>query len=247
MCSLFLLVALSISRSPSNSFSPVPLLLLALRCFVSPSCRYLHVRGDVLFFEDIPSLATTVFIDPNWLLHVVLGRALCPEGIEPGGLNPRNGEVSWEDIGVAFEDTSIAPQLVVDVLRGAHLCFEVCERDGQRYFMLPSRLTEDAVLGEVWQRPREKGAGCGGRRLVIGDAAFAFPAGFFAQVQAKLYGSFGETLHLWRDAFSACVGGAGCVGLHRSDREVDVWVWWHEGAKHDAWKLLEQVSQGASV
>ena len=70
----------------------------------------------MLFFEDIPSLATTVFLDPNWLLHVVLGRALCPEGIEPGGLNPRNGEVAWSDIIVAFKDTGIAPQLVVVVV-----------------------------------------------------------------------------------------------------------------------------------
>ena len=196
----------------------------------------------MLFFEDIPSLATTVFIDPNWLLHVVLGRALCPEGIEPGGLNPRNGEVSWEDIDVAFENTGIAPQLVVDVLRGAHLCFEVCERDGQRHFMLPSRLTEDAVLEEVWQPQPGKWVGYGGRRLVLGDAALVFPAGFFARVQAKLYESFGGMLTLWRDTFRITFKGVHCLGVYRNDKEADVWVRWKDDADCNAWYLLNEVS-----
>ena len=206
----------------------------------------------MLFFDDIPSLATTVFVDPNWLLHVVLGRALCPEGIEPGGLNPRNGEVSWEDIEVAFEGTGIAPQLVVDVLRGAHLCFEVCERDGQRYFMLPSRLTEKVALAKAWQPHPGKWVGYGGRRLVLGDAALVFPAGFFARVQAKLYESFGGTLRLWRDAFKITFKGVHCLGVFRSrsdketgsesDKEVDVWVRWMKGAVCNAWYLLNEVS-----
>ena len=196
----------------------------------------------MLFFESTSSLANTIFIDPNWLLKVVLGRALCPEGIEPGGFRPRNGEVSWSDIEVAFEGTGIAPQLVVDVLRGAHLCFEVCERDGQRHFMLPSRLTEDAVLEEAWQPQPDKWAGYGGQRLVLGDAALVFPAGFFARVQAKLYESFGDTLQLWRDAFAALVGGAECFGLCRSDQEVNVWVRWLDDADCSAWYLLNEVS-----
>ena len=195
----------------------------------------------MLFFEDIPSLATTVFIDPNWLLHVVLGRALCPEGIEPGGLNPRNGEVSWSDIDVAFEDTGIAPQLVVNVLRGAHLCFEVCERDGQRHFMLPSCLPRDVVLGDVWQQTC-RWVGYAGRRLVIGNAAFAFPVGFFARVQAKLYESFGDTLKLWRNAFHITFQGVKCLGLYHNNKVIDVWVRWLESGDHSAWYLINEVS-----
>ena len=196
----------------------------------------------MLFFESTSSLANTIFIDPNWLLKVVLGRALCPEGIEPGGFRPRNGEVSWSDIEVAFEGTGIAPQLVVDVLRGAHLCFEVCERDGQRHFMLPSRLTEDAVLEEVWQPQPDKWAGYGGRRLVLEKRALVLPAGFFPNVQARLYERFGETLHLWRDAFHITFEGVTCVGLHRSDKEVDVWVRWLSKGECNAWFLLNEVS-----
>ena len=199
------------------------------------------MRGDVLFFEDIPSLTNTVFIDPNWLLNVVLGRALCPEGIAFGGLNPRNGEVSWSDVVVGFRDTGIEPELVVDVLRSARLCFEVPERDGQRHFMLPSRLTEGVLLEEVWQLQPGKWAGYGGRRLVLGDAALVFPAGFFARVQAKLYESFGDTLQLWRDAFAALVGGAECVGIYRNDQEVDVWVRWLDDADCNAWEMMNQV------
>ena len=41
--------------------------------------------------------------------------------------------------------------------------------------MLPSRLTEDAVLEEVWQPQPDKWAGYGGRRLVLGNAALVFP------------------------------------------------------------------------
>ena len=196
----------------------------------------------MLFFEDIPSLATTVFIDPNWLLHVVLGRALCPEGIAFGGLNPRNGEVSWSDVVVGFRDTGIAAQLVVDVLRSARLCFEVPERDGQRHFMLPSRLTEDAVLEEVWQPHPDKWAGYGGRRLVLEDAALVFPAGFFARVQAKLYESFGGMLTLWRDTFRITFKGVHCLGVYRNDKEADVWVRWKDDADCNAWYLLNEVS-----
>ena len=195
----------------------------------------------MLFFDHISSIANTVFIDPNWLLHDVFGRALSPDGVDAGGLNPRNGEVSWEDFKAAFADVGASPQVVASVLRSAHLCFEVPGRGGQRRLLLPSRLTEDVVLEEVWQPQADKWAGYGGRRLVIEKEQFIFPAGFLARVQVKLYASFGETLQLWRDAFHVAFQGVTCLGLLHSDREADVWVRWIDGAGCTAWEMMHEV------
>ena len=249
---------------------------------VTTSLRYLHLRGDVLFFESIPSLATTVFLDPNWLLHAVLGRALSSSDIVSD--SQHDGEVLWSDIDVAFEGTGIATQLVVDVLQSAHLCFETSsQQQDRRTFVLPSRLTTQAEMHKVWApltaRPKPEASGNGltrffrrfalgcsastsvavteaapdptpaepewagyaGRRLVLASKTAAFPAGFFARVQARLHESFGNWLGLWQDALLAHVHGAQCLCFLRNDQEVDTWVRWMGKQKYNAWNLLSQV------
>ena len=213
---------------------------LARAHIVLNTLRYFHLRGDMLFFESIPSLATTVFVDPNWLLNAVLGRALAPQTDQPGGFRTQNGEASWHDIAECFRDLDIDTHKVVDVLTSLRLCFELPERNGQRWFLLPSRLTEDIDPQREWQ-PHDRWAGYCGRRLAVLAEALVFPAGSFAAVQAELYRRFGSTLKLWRDAFIASVDGAQCVGLLRSDRVVDLWVRWMDGAMISAWEMMTEV------
>lgn len=201
------------------------------------------MRGDVLWFSDSPTLSALAFVSPNFLLNIIMGRALAPKGVECGGLEPRNGVVSYSDIAVTFQPYGVSADLVIDVLQYSHLCFELpLQRGGERQFMLPSRLEEEANVDLIWAQ--ESGWSLyAGKRLLVEDEAIALPAGFFAHVQTNLYNWFGETLRLWRNTFKLTTAGVQCIGLVRNDREVDVWIRAREAAASNARACLQQVRQ----
>lgn len=204
--------------------------------------RYLHVRGDVLWFSDNPALSRYVFVAPNWLLNDVMGRALAPDGVDCDGIAPENGVVAYIDIDVAFDEYGIPADLVIDVLQHSHLCFELpLNKSGQRQFMLPSRLEDEVQdIATVWSQ--EPGWSLyAGRRLLIEHNAFSLPPSLFPYLQTKLYESFGETLQLWPNVFKLRAAAIDCFGLMRSDREIDVWVRATTDGADNARACLDQV------
>ncbi|EGD79567.1 hypothetical protein PTSG_13043 [Salpingoeca rosetta] len=200
--------------------------------------RYLHARGDLLWYSNNPSLQDSVFVDPNWLLHDVLGRALTPDGVQQGSITTK-GVVTFTDLETAFDGVASA-DLVINVLQHTLLCFELSPSDdGQRRFMLPSRVEEEVDLATAWSR--SKWPLYAGRRLVVENHALALPPGFFPHVQTLLHKSFGATLKVWQDAFFCKRDGVQCLGLLRDDREVDVWVRASAGAECSAWSCMMEI------
>ncbi|EGD78593.1 hypothetical protein PTSG_09285 [Salpingoeca rosetta] len=201
--------------------------------------RYLHTRGDLLWYSSTPSLADFVFVDPNWLLHDVLGRALTPDGVQQGSIT-KKGVVTFTDLETAFRGIATA-DLVISVLQHTLLCFELPpSNDGQRQFMLPSRVEKKADLATAWPRTGFWPV-YGGRLLVVESKALALPPGFFPHVQTLLHKSFGATLKVWPDAFFCEHDGVQCLGLLRGEREVDVWVRAPSGAEHKALPFMTKV------
>ncbi|EGD78474.1 hypothetical protein PTSG_09169 [Salpingoeca rosetta] len=208
--------------------------------------RYLHARGDLLWYYKLPSLADVVFLSPNWLLHDVMGKALQPKGVACGGLRPKRGVVSFSDISAAFEGIA-SPELVISILQHALLCFELPQNErGRRRFMLPSRVEEDVDVDKEWRQhedddDHDNWAVYGGRRLKVTDDALALPPGFFPHVQTRLHSKFRTPPDIWRNAFRCEWRGVQCFGLQRGDREVDVWVRAREGATTHALPCLTKV------
>ncbi|EGD79552.1 hypothetical protein PTSG_12997 [Salpingoeca rosetta] len=200
--------------------------------------RYLHTRGDLLWYSSTPSLADFVFVDPNWLLHDVLGRALTPDGVQQGSITTK-GVVTFTDLETAFRGIASA-DLVINVLQHTLLCFELPPSDdGQRRFMLPSRVEEEVDLTTAWSQG--EWLLYAGRRLVVENNALALPPGFFPHVQTLLHKSFGATLKVWKDAFCCKRDGVQCLGLLRDDRAVDVWVRAPGGAECSAWSCMMEI------
>ncbi|EGD80081.1 hypothetical protein PTSG_10355 [Salpingoeca rosetta] len=204
--------------------------------------RYLHTRGDVLWYSSSPALSDYVFVSPNWLLHDVLGKALQPEGVMCGGLNPKTGVVTLADIEAAFHNI-VSPHLVITLLQYALLCFELpCDKHNRRRFMLPSRVQLQVDIGAAWP-PSDNGMWSvyAGRRLAVESEALALPPGLFPHVQTRLHALFTDTLKVWTDAFSCARGDVQCLGLMHGDREVDVWVRARAGAECSAWSCMMDV------
>ncbi|EGD78403.1 hypothetical protein PTSG_09099 [Salpingoeca rosetta] len=150
-----------IRRSSSDEFAPTSALDEGVFHRI---LRYLHSRGDLLWYSNTPSLANHVFVSPNWLLHDVMGKALQPEGVACGGLRPENGVVTFSDIEASFRGIASA-DLVINVLQHALLCFELPPADdGQRRFMLPSRVERLVGVGDAW--PHDEWPLYAGRRMV---------------------------------------------------------------------------------
>ncbi|EGD77422.1 hypothetical protein PTSG_08520 [Salpingoeca rosetta] len=205
----------------------------------SSALRYFHTRGDLLWYSNTPSLADFVFVDPNWLLHDVLGRALTPDGVQQGSIT-KKGVLTFTDLETAFDGIADA-DLVINVLQHMLLCFELPPSNyGQQRFMLPSRVEEEVDLATAWPQ-----AGFwplyAGRLLVVESKALALPPGFFPHVQTLLHNSFGTTLRVWKDAFFCEHDGVQCLGLLRGDRQVDVWVRAPSGAEHKALPFMTKV------
>ncbi|EGD77637.1 hypothetical protein PTSG_08728 [Salpingoeca rosetta] len=201
--------------------------------------RYLHSRGDLLWYSNTPSLADFIFVDPNWLLHDVLGRALTPDGVQQGSITTK-GVVTFTDLETAFRGIASA-DLVINVLQHTLLCFELPPSDdGQRQFMLPSHVEKEVDLDDAWPRTGFWPV-YSGRLLVVESKALALPPGFFPHVQTLLHNSFGTNLRVWKNAFCCKRDGVQCLGLLRGDREVDVWVRAPGGAEHKALPFMTKV------
>lgn len=182
-----------------------------------------------------------MFVAPNWLLNVVLGRVLAPEGIDCDEFQPKNGVVTYSDIDAAFAEHGISADLVVNVLQYSHLCFKLPRTDdGQRRFMLPSHLEEEVDVSKEWRQ--EAGWPLyAGKRLLAENATLMLPPGFFPHVQTELHEAFGATVTLWCNAFKLMVGGVQCFGLIRSGREVDMWIRGRKSTESKARACLEHV------
>ncbi|EGD77569.1 hypothetical protein PTSG_08667 [Salpingoeca rosetta] len=215
------------------------------RTIIRSSLSHLHVRGNLLWFQSMPSLRDHVFISPFWLLSTILGPALAPEDFHDiKQLRPRDGEVTLQEIRAVYGDLVPAEQ-VVDVLSNMLLCYELPppgndEAATPRY-MLPFRL--GATEGVEWADDGQAHV-FGGRRFLIRESSgMLFPPGLFPRLQTRVAALFdaGST-SLWRKGFHGRLFDTiECFGRIDGDSSIDLWVRGMQGEAELAWLALSMV------
>ncbi|EGD78215.1 hypothetical protein PTSG_12838 [Salpingoeca rosetta] len=203
--------------------------------------RYLHVRGDVLWFHAVPSLADQIFVSPPWLLRQVVGPSLAPERF-PQHLHTTNGRVTFSE----FESKlgRIMPaDTVVDVLASMLLCFEedqAVHNSSERHFVLPSRLQWDP--DRLWNPADASMDVYAGRGLVVPrESGMVFPPGVFPRIQSRMVHCFGAGTSVWQNGFITLFAPVELYGRIIGDERIDLWVRCPSKFKEDAWLALDMM------
>ncbi|EGD76947.1 hypothetical protein PTSG_07288 [Salpingoeca rosetta] len=202
---------------------------------------YLHVRGDILWFQSIPSLADHVFVSPSWLLSKVVGPALAPAHF-PVHLRAREGRVMFSEMQRVFGRV-MDPDLVVDVLSSMLLCYEedaaLHEGNGDRVFMLPSRL--EWRPERLWGEDGSVEVFAGRRLQIAQHHGMIFPPGVFPRVQSRIVQCLDYTTSLWQTGFFGLLSSVECLGRIVSDTCIDLWVRCPATHKEHAWLALDMM------
>ncbi|EGD81006.1 hypothetical protein, variant [Salpingoeca rosetta] len=205
---------------------------------------YLHVRGDVLWFQSIPSLADQIFVSPSWLLSKVVGPALAPDHF-PVHLRATEGRVVFSEMQRVFGRV-LDPDLVVDVLSSMLLCYEEdaamhgSDGDGdERVFMLLSRL--EWRPERLWGEDGSVEVFAGRRLQIAQHHGMIFPPGVFPRVQSRIVQCLDYTTSLWQTGFFGLLASAECLGRIVSDTCIDLWVRCPAAQKEHAWLALDMI------
>ena len=146
--------------------------------------RYLGDVGEVIWFEDEPSLRDVVVVDPRWLCTDIIGPLLAPSHFAIKKASADRGRVPYDMLESVFKGQDVG--MIVRLLRKLHLCFPETEADPRATLMFPAALKGSDCRPEgVWQRSSvfERYFG---RRLLCKNATTMFTAGFFPKIQVRI-------------------------------------------------------------
>ncbi|EGD77003.1 hypothetical protein PTSG_12575 [Salpingoeca rosetta] len=203
---------------------------------------YLHVRGDILWFQSIPSLADQIFVSPSWLLSKVVGPALAPAHF-PVHLRATEGRVVFSEMQRVFGRV-LDPDLVVDVLSSMLLCYEedaAMHGSDDRVFVVLPRLEEKQQEARLWAKKDDSQVFAGRRLQIAQHHGMIFPPGVFPRVQSRIVQCLKPGTSLWQTGFFGLLSSVECLGRIVSDTCIDLWVRCPATHKEHAWLALDMM------
>lgn len=165
-----------------------------------------------------------VFVDPGWLCHDVLGKALAPDSFPVSRIaSIGSSRISIDVLKQKFAnhiDRQYIP-IIIELLQQFDLCHPL--KDDHNTLEFPALLKESISSTRDWTT--KPGFVYSGRRLVCTDETDSLPPGFFCRLQVQVSNIFRqEEVILYKDSFMVTNGGRfeALVQINEHSTEIDL-------------------------
>ena len=149
---------------------------------------HLHDMGEIMYFENDPTLSDWIILDPQWFGQRVIGVILAPDTVRvTAPKTHRDGVISIAELKRVLSD--VEPQHfepVIAFLKGMGLCYPDNDHvtPSLVFPALLRRSGDDDIA--AWDKASPSYAAWAGRRLVCVNEIDMLPPQYFPRLQARL-------------------------------------------------------------